>query len=352
MTRVVFAIPGDLASRSGGYGYDRRVLEALPGCGVEAVHLALPGSFPNPGAQDVAISVAAINGELRQGDVVLIDGLAYGALPQAAIRAIKAPILALCHHPLCLETGLALGRGAQLRESEQNALALAAHIIVTSAHTGAVLARDFGASRHKISVAPPGTDPASRARGSCETLTLFAVGSIIPRKAFDVLVEALAGLIELDWRLRIAGSPRAAPQTSTALGALIEARALSRRVELLGELSATALDSVFAASDIFVSSSLYEGYGMALAEALARGLPIVTTTGGAAAETIPDAAALKVPPGDVEALGEALRRLIVDAPLRARLADASRAAGQALPRWEETARLIAKAVRDVRSGAR
>ena len=87
--------------------------------------------------------------------------------------------------------------------------------------------------------------------------------------------------------------------------------------------------------------SLFEGYGMVLTEAVARGLPIVCTTGGAAAETVPDAAAIKVAPGDAAALADALRSLIGDAARRQRLADASWRASQRLVRWEETARIVA-----------
>lgn len=343
MTRILFAIPGDLSARTGGYGYDRRVLAALPGRGVGVVHVPLQGSFPHPSAADVAQSVEVLSRHVQSGDVALIDGLAYGAMPEDAIRAIGAPILALCHHPLCIETGLAPARRDALRESERSALALARHVIVTSAGTGAILARDFAVPEPKISVALPGTDPAARAKGSGRAPVLLAVGSIIPRKAFDALVTALAGLKALDWRLLIVGGAEQSPQTAAALDDLIAAKGLSARVERLGEISAQQLERVYDASDAFVSSSLFEGYGMALAEALARGLPIVTTTGGAAAQTVPDAAALKVPPGDAFALRGALRALIVDAALRARLSDASWRAGQALPRWDETAFVIARA---------
>jgi len=341
MTRLVFAIPGDLDARTGGYGYDRRLLAALPAFGVEAVHCALPGGFPNPSAAEIAASVAAIEALLRPGDAVLVDGLAFGALPEPAVRAIGAPIVALCHHPLCLETGLSQERSRALRDSERRALALAARVIVTSPHTGAVLTKDFDVPEEKISVALPGTDPAARARGSGGAPALLSVGSIIPRKAFDLLVEALAGLVDLDWRLRIVGGDMAAPETARTLDALIETKALGKRIERTGELAAEPLGRLFDSSDVFVSPSLYEGFGMALAEALARGLPIVTTTGGAAAQTIPDAAALKIPPGDVAALREALRRLIADSDLRSRLAEAAWRAGQTLPRWEDAARIVA-----------
>ena len=86
---------------------------------------------------------------------------------------------------------------------------------------------------------------------------------------------------------------------------------------------------------------------MVLAEAMARGLPIICTTGGAAAETVPDGAGIKVPPADARVFAEALTRVMGGAQLRQELADASWAAGQKLPRWTDTARIIANVIKDV-----
>lgn len=344
MTRLVFAIPGELETRSGGYEYDRRLLTALPAVGVEAIHCALPGSFPDPSEADVLQSLEAIARLHRDGDAVLIDGLAYGAFPSAALKRLPSPLIALCHHPLCLETGLDAERATRLRESETNALAFAARVIVTSRHTGTLLTREFSAAAEKIAVAPPGVDPAPRAQGSAGAPTLLAVGAIIPRKAFDVLIEALSQLADLEWRLRIVGSAQASPATTAALRRLIEAKRLGSRIELMGELGPDPLARAFDEADLFVSASLYEGYGMALAQALVRGLPIVATTGGAAAETVPDAAALKVSPGDAAELARALRRAIGDKTLRAGLAEAAWRAGQALLQWEDTADIVARVV--------
>ena len=87
---------------------------------------------------------------------------------------------------------------------------------------------------------------------------------------------------------------------------------------------------------------------MVLAEAMARGLPIVCTTGGAAAKTVPDAAAIKVAPGDVARSAPSRRpRACDDAALRRRIGEASWAAGQKLPRWEDTARTIAGVIGSV-----
>ena len=119
------------------------------------------------------------------------------------------------------------------------------------------------------------------------------------------------------------------------------------RVTLVGAKGAQELELLYAGADVFVLASLYEGYGMVLGEAMARGLAIVCTTGGAAAETVPDHAALKVPPGEVAALGAAIGRVLRDADLRRQLAAAAWAAGQRLPRWEATAAAIAAVIREL-----
>jgi glycosyltransferase involved in cell wall biosynthesis len=176
---------------------------------------------------------------------------------------------------------------------------------------------------------------------------VLGVGSIVPRKAFDILVRALSRHANLDWRLKIVGAMDRSPEALGALKAAMDESGLQNRITLAGPADQKALDVHYASADLFAMPSLYEGYGMVLAEAMARGLPIVCTTGGAAAQTAPDAAALKVPPGDVEALSAAIGRLLRDATLRAHMADASWAAGQKLPRWEQTAQIIADVVRRV-----
>jgi glycosyltransferase involved in cell wall biosynthesis len=176
---------------------------------------------------------------------------------------------------------------------------------------------------------------------------LLSVGAVSPRKGYDVLVRALEELQDLDWRATVVGATDRAPDTAAALKAAIAAAGLLERITLAGAVKDAELAALYDAADLFVSPSLYEGYGMVLAEAMARGLPIVASTGGAAAETVPDEAGLKVPPGDAPALRDALRRATRDAGLRARLAEASWQAGQRLPRWSDTARRIADVLREV-----
>jgi glycosyltransferase involved in cell wall biosynthesis len=350
MIDVAFAIPGDIDLRTGGYTYDRRVMALLPQFGVRASHLALPGGYPSPSGADLEAAAEAFAKVPKKG-VLMVDGLAYGAMTAEVIAQAPCPIVALVHHPLCLETGLAAERQNELKASETAALELARHVIVTSATTAARLSTDFAVPSGKITVAEPGTDPAPRVPVASGTdpprsLRLLAVGSVVPRKGYDVLVRALAQLAHPDWELVIAGDRDRSPETTKGLEEQIRSCKLSGRVRLLGALDERALGGLYAGADLVVMPSLYEGYGMVLGEALVRGLPIVATTGGAAAETVPDGAALKVPPGDVEALTAALRSAMTDWALRRRLADAAWAAGQKLLRWEDTARIVADAIAD------
>jgi glycosyltransferase involved in cell wall biosynthesis len=165
------------------------------------------------------------------------------------------------------------------------------------------------------------------------------------RKAYPVLVAALRELVDLDWHLTIVGSLDHAPEATAALYAAIQASRLRERITVAGAVDESRLNRLYDQADVFVSPSLFEGYGMVLAEAMARGLPLVASTGGAAAETVPAGAGLKVPPGDVASLREALRRMIADPAAREAFGEGSWAAGQALPRWRETAARVADALK-------
>lgn len=339
---IAFAIPGDLSLPTGGYAYDRRLLAEWDRMGIACRHLALPGSFPAPTGADLATSREILT---ATAGPLLVDGLAFGALPEPLVAVLPHPLIALVHHPLALEAGLSPARAAELRAGETAALRHTDTVVATSPATKALLVAKFGVPAGKITVAEPGTDPAPRATGSSggQPLSLLAVGAVIPRKGYDVLVAALAGLVDRAWQLTLIGALDRAPDTVAALRRQIAEAGLDNRITLAGAVSDTDLAKAYARADLFVMPSLFEGYGMVLTEALARGLPILCTTGGAAAETAPDEAALKVLPGDVAALRQGLRVLIDDDAARRARADAAWRAAASLPRWHETATRVAAA---------
>ncbi len=206
LTDAVFAIPGDLATPTGGYGYDRRVLELMTSYGIGARALTLPASFPSPSSADLAETERLLTG-VKPDTVLMVDGLAFAVLPDSLLQRLASKrIIALVHHPLCLESGLDAARRVALKASETAALRYAHHVIVTSRATLRTLVADFGVPEKRITVAEPGTDPALRASGTGTPLQLLAVGAVSPRKAYDVLVTALEPLADLDWRLTIAGA--------------------------------------------------------------------------------------------------------------------------------------------------
>lgn len=348
MSEIAFAIPGDLDLPTGGYAYDRRLLAEWQRSGIAARHLPLPGSFPAPTPEDLAETGRLILSQPFDS-ALLIDGLAYGAFPESIAAGLAGRVVALVHHPLAYETGLTVERASALRASEIAALRYASAIIATSPATKRLLVGEYEVPEQRVTVAEPGVDPAERAMGSPPgaPLALLAVGSIVPRKGYDGLVAALAQLVHRPWTLTIIGAQDRSLQTTAALRHQIDQAGLGDRITLAGAVDDAALARAYAQSDLFVMPSLFEGYGMVLTEALARGLPIICTTGGAAAETAPDAAALKVPPGDVAALAGALLSVIDGGARRAHMADAAWAAASTLPAWTETAAIVARICRKV-----
>jgi len=339
-----FMVPGDWRTPTGGYRYDRRVVQALRDAGWQVQRCTLGDGFPWPDAAvrgDASRQIAA----LADGALVVADGLAFGALPELAhSHAARLRWVALVHHPLHLETGLAEADRRVLRQQEQRALQAARRVITTSAATARDVAA-LGVPADRIAVVEPGTDPVPRPAGArtdiAGGLRLLCVATLTPRKGHAVLLEALAGLQGLPWTLHNVGSTGRDPATAARLQAASTALGLDGRVHWHGEVDEATLAAHYAAADLFVLPSFHEGYGMAVAEALAHGLPVVTTTGGALAQTLPPAAGLGVPPGDVPALRAALARLLTDAAARTDCAAAARDAAARLPSWTQAAQRFA-----------
>lgn len=343
MKRAAFAVPGNLDTPTGGYAYDKRIIAELERMGWQIALVDLGEGFPWP--SDAARSKARTRLlRVPTGCPIVIDGLALGVLPDVASE-LENPSLALVHHPLALEWGLSPEQADFLRQSERRALGYARGIVVTSPSTARIVSSDYGVPPERITVARPGNDPVPRAQGSRGgVLHLLSVGAIVPRKGYDMLIAALAGLADLEWRLTIAGDLTRDPVAAERLQLDIARHGLSRVVATPGAVSPEQLAALYDTADLFVLASRFEGYGMAYAEALARGLPVIGTKAGAIPDTIPHEASLLVDVGDVAALADAVRRTIVAPGLRRRMSESALAAARQLPTWAQSAKIFADAL--------
>ncbi len=338
-----FLSAGDPEQLTGGHIYNRRILSALAAQGWPLQHHVLPGDYPEPAAGDHAAACDRL-AALPDDSVVVIDGLALGALAEAIVaHSTWLRLVALVHLPLGAEVGTA---ATQLRERaarEARALAACRRIIANSEHTRDGLVRR-GLAPTAIDVVPPGTEPAPLARGADDTTRLICVATVTPRKGQDLLVDALAGLVGLSWHCRLVGSVDRDPAFAARVRERIDQAGLADRISLVGECAGAALEACWHEADLAVLPSHYEGYGMVITEAIARGLPVVATAGGAVGEALPPATGLLSAPGDRAALEVNLGEFLGNAELRGTLAEMARRARRGLPTWDERARQFAHAL--------
>ena len=339
---INLVIPGPPDTRTGGFIYDARVADGLRRARRMGELLSLGPGYPEAESGRLETDIAALGARKRPG-VTVIDGLCFTALSaRRGHRPWPAPTVALVHHPLCDETGLPDTDRRALFDAERQALATACGCIVTSGATGRRLA-DFGCGPGSVRVVPPGLDrpDAVPVRDGAGPVRLLCVANLIPRKGHDVLLEALAGLAHLDWRLDLVG-----PAPDRAWAARIAGTAArhpaAARIRIHREVDDPS--GFYRRSDVFVLASRHEGFGMALAEAMAFGLPVLSCRAGAISDTVPADAGILVHPDDPAAFAAALSRLITDARLRSRLGTAGRAASRQFADWDATARSFSAAV--------
>jgi glycosyltransferase involved in cell wall biosynthesis len=343
---AALALPGDITTLTGGYIYDRLLLEELRAAGRDMTLVQLPDGFPFPTDRAMTEALNALQ-ELPADCPVIIDGLAFGALTTDGVARIKAPIVALVHHPLALESGLPEDQQRMLWQTERDNLRHAAQVLVPSPHTRAILIERYDVPADRVHVALPGI-----AQPKHQSITpeahdgpplILSVGILHPRKGHDVLIDALARLADLDWQAVIVGNPWEEGH-SAALQDRINTFGLAARIRLAGRVSPEELDRLYRQAKVFALATRYEGYGIVFNEALVHGLPIVSCRTGAVPDTVPADAGLLVERDDPTAFAAAMRTLLSDSARHAAMATAARQKGASLASWADTARVAGNAI--------
>ncbi|AUH65020.1 glycosyltransferase family 4 protein [Paracoccus zhejiangensis] len=333
--KAAFAIPGDIETLTGGYIYEHRLLMGLRDQGRNVEHVQLPEGFPDVDAAAMAQAIAQLQA-VEPERVLILDGLVFGSIDSSGLAGVRAPIVAMIHHPLAMESGLDPARRQHLFTTERDNLRLAQHVLVPSPHTRDLLVARYDVPPERITIARPGVDPPRYPSAPVARPLILSVGILHPRKGHDLLIDALARIGDLDWQTVIIGSPWD-PAHAEALALQAEGSGLGARLRLAGRVTTDELHRHYASASVFALATRYEGYGIVFDEALSYGLPIVSCATGAVPQTVPADTALLVPPEDSEAFADALRLMLTDERRRQACAGAARSAAQHLPDWSQTA---------------
>lgn len=330
-----FVVPDgvdDPARVSGGNVFDVRVEDGLRELGWDVRRVET-----GPDA-----SSRAVLERVPSGGLVLVDGLvAIGAPGALEAEAARLRLAVLVH--MVAEAFPGVDPAAV--EGERRALACAGLAVASSAWACDELVARGLIPRERVVVATPGSDDAPLAAGTPAGGSLLCVGVVAPHKGQDLLVDALAA-VGSGWTCTIAGSVAADPGFARRLAERAAASGVADRITWAGVVGRNDLDALYARADLLVAPSRTESYGMAVADALRRGIPVVATRVGGIPEAVdPGRAAILVPPDRPAALADALRRWMTDPALRAALTAEARREGPRRPRWSDTARAVDAALR-------
>jgi glycosyltransferase involved in cell wall biosynthesis len=213
--------------------------------------------------------------------------------------------------------------GARLTHAIDRFFSESAEIILLGRHWARVVTDHVPDVADKITVLPNAT--AARQFDQIPSrdghVRITFLGKINRNKGTDILIEALGRLsARADWSAVIAGEGEIAESRAHASSLRI-----GGRVELPGWLDPAATVELLRRTDILALPSRFENLPMVILEAFAHGIAVVATPVGAVPEVIEDGRnGLLIPVGDVDALAHALRRLIEDPLMRARLGEAAR----------------------------
>ena len=341
---VLFLIPGDMQRQTGGSLYNRKLAEALTERGFRLEVVTLP-DLPYLAGLAAGLVIAPlilIRLASRKYDVVIEDGWAHPTtftfnlvcwltgrvrlvmiVHQVRCRAAKPPVRFI------------------VRMFERIALRSARLIVTVSAFISGEVERLVG-SNERIALARPGSAPFPD--GECvrkeprdEPLRLLFVGNCTRLKGLDHLIEALSLLWDVHLRLDVVGDVTLEPRYHKSLARRAKSLGVTERVTFHGAISHELLGRFYLRADIFTFPSLYEGFGIVVAEAMQAGLPIVATRTGPVNEIVREGEnALLVPTADSVALAGAIRRLADDPTLRDSFSRRSRELAGSLPTWKQT----------------
>jgi len=343
--RVGLTLYGDLDTRSGGFHYDRKLVEGLRRAGDTVEVLELPWRSYVRGLVDGVDP--CFPEQLRADvDVMLQDELAHPSLV-GVNRRLPYPVVSVVHH---LRASEPRRLSPLYRRIEGQYLSTVAGAVCNSTVTREAVTR-LGVDPTATVVAPPAgdrfdpDDPAPPTRADGEPLRVVFVGNVTPRKGLDTLVAGMAAA-DATVDLTVVGRLLDADHVASVRSA-VDRSGLDGCVRFRGELSDEELGAVFRSSHALAVPSRYEGFGIVYLEAMSFGLPVVASQAGGATDLVTDGeTGLSVPPDDPAAVAAALETL-ADDERRIRMGQAARERYERHPDWAETTARVRGLLADV-----
>ena len=367
--RIAFLICGSIDSLTGGYIYDKKIVEYLRrvrGYQVDVLSVPLGSSRWFAIFANVWSALRLLRGRGGKNyDLVIEDGMIYRSVAIAnSLLRRRAPLLGIVHMidwRACKSSVAA--RISRVLEARM--VSTLSCVVVNSKDTRAQVrsllrptsnnADDVASSSSSVvRLVYPGYETPDRWKGEVEALSdiksehlrILYAGQLIPRKGLHLLVEALSMLDYDDWMLYVAGDDRCARAYTQHVLELVDAYGLAGRVRMLGEVGRERMARLMASADLFVLPTMYEAFGISILEAQALGVPAVAFRVGGVKEVITDGVTgLLVEPFDVEELSCALERILCDPAYRRYLASSAlRLKTREFPSWEECCERFAACV--------
>jgi glycosyltransferase involved in cell wall biosynthesis len=312
MKNLHFIIPGDINTLTGGYVYDKMILEGLRRKGYNVSLHELTSDFPFPAPESISQCNQVFN-TIPAGNPILIDSLIFGSIPDILKdQRIKNPLVAIIHLPLAKNPNYSPSIQAQLARQEKIAFQYADKVVAVSDFTKQLLA-EYNIDLSIIKVINPGVSNVEQKTDFPQfPEKLLCVGSYLPGKGQILLVEALAKNKNLSWTLNMYGIKDFDRAYVQNMLTKIKIEGLSNRIFMNSPVSNEELHICYLNADLFILPSYFENFCMSLNDALAHGLPVITTNGGGIPYSVPCNMGLFVRPGNVAELSGAIRKTLTD----------------------------------------
>lgn len=345
---VGLTLYGDIDGRSGGFRYDRKLVEGLRQAGDTVDVVELPWRDYGRGLLDNASR--RLREQLRVDvDVMLQDELAHPSLVRTN-RHLPYPVVSVVHH---LRASESRRLSSVYRAVERRYLGTVDGAVCNSSATQSVVA-GLGVDPESTVVAPPAGDrfapdidgkPIDR-RARERPLQVVFVGTVTPRKGLTTLIDGLADS-GTEAELTVVGRPADEAYVDT-VRRRVRNHDLGERVRMAGELSDEALSTTLRSSHVLAVPSQYEGFGIVYLEGMSFGLPAIASRAGGAAEIVADGeTGILVDPDDPDAVAAAIARFAADPDRLASMGRAARRRYERHPDWAETTARVRRLLRTV-----